>query len=227
LSHSLTSCPLSARINTNALAAPHTLLPTTQIHNVVCVGHDNLGYYTASITQHSATYSIADDLTKLFEELGKLPETPITIFAQDSGYTANDNEIPSRFPILIKVLENPEGFLAISDNSLVVSCYSSAPVKQIVADLAADTTTGKGPAAILWNDGLRDDKNGGVDVVTYKWMEMVYFANLGSRRMLDMLQGYTKVMDEDILLETASRTRRRMMPRACTEREQKTIKSSV
>jgi hypothetical protein len=41
-------------------------------------------------------------------------------------------------------------------------------VKQIVADLAADTTSGKGPAAVLWNTDLWDVKHGGVNVVTYK-----------------------------------------------------------
>jgi hypothetical protein len=31
--------------------------------------------------------------------------------------------------------------------------------------------------------------------VTYKWMEVIYIANPGSRRMPEMLQGYTEVME--------------------------------
>jgi hypothetical protein len=48
-----------------------------------------------------------------------------------------------------------------------MSCYPTVPVKQIVADLAADSLSGKGPAALLWNNSEWDEEHGGVDTVTF------------------------------------------------------------
>jgi hypothetical protein len=120
-------------------------LPTAQIDNIVCIGHGSLCFGTASIIQHCAALFIAYDLTDFYEEFGTRLETPITVFAQDPGYTVNDKEILYLFPVPIQILTDPEGFLTVNENSLVMSCYPSAPVKQIVADLAADTASGKGP----------------------------------------------------------------------------------
>jgi hypothetical protein len=76
-----------------------------------------------------------------------------------------------------------------------MSCYPTVPVKQIVADLAADSLSGKGPAALLWNNSEWDEEHGGVDTVTFFNQDDCGFANPASRRLLDMLEGYTKVMN--------------------------------
>jgi hypothetical protein len=76
-----------------------------------------------------------------------------------------------------------------------MSCYPTVPVKQMVADLAADSVSGKGPAALFRNDSSWDEKHGDTDTVTYRWTEVVYFANPGSRRLADMLESYEKVMN--------------------------------
>jgi hypothetical protein len=123
-----------------------------QVTNIVCIGHGNLGFGFASIMQHIVASSIAEDLTSLYKEYGQRLPTPITIIAQDPAYSANDKTLLSRFPTPIRVVADPEGFLGINESSFVMSCYPSAPVKQMVADLAADFASGKGPAAVLMND---------------------------------------------------------------------------
>jgi hypothetical protein len=167
---------------------------TAQVSNIVCLGHGSLDKNYASILQHVAAVFIAQDLTALYEEYGKPPEDPITITAQDPAYTENDHTVLSLFPIPIRIVSDPEGFLAINESSLVMSCYPTVPTKQMVADLAADSVSGKGTAALLWNDCSWDEKHGDTDTVTYRWTEVVYFANPGSRRLVNMLDGYDKVM---------------------------------
>jgi hypothetical protein len=89
-----------------------------------------------------------------------------------------------------------------------MSCYPTFAIKQMVADLAADSNTGKDPAAVVWNNASRGKKHGGVDVVTYSWTEVVYLANSGSMRLLDLLESYTKVMDGAEVFVIASMTTR-------------------
>jgi hypothetical protein len=125
---------------------------TAQVSNIVCLGHGSLDKNYASILQHVAAVFIAQDLTALYEEYGKPPEDPITITAQDPAYTENDHTVLSLFPIPIRIVSDPEGFLAINESSLVMSCYPTVPTKQMVADLAADSVSGKDTAALLWND---------------------------------------------------------------------------
>lgn len=138
-----------------------------RITNIVCIGHGSLGRSSDSMFQHIAASPIAEKLMALYEDLGKPLAAPIDIVAQDPSYTANDKHLLSLLPRPICVVTDPEGFLAINENSLVVSCCPAIPVKQIVADLAADWSFGKGPAAVIWNNSSWDEKHGGVDVVTY------------------------------------------------------------
>jgi hypothetical protein len=90
-----------------------------------------------------------NDPTALYEEFGTRLESRTTIFTQDPGYTVHDGEITSLFSVPIQILTDPGGFLPIDKNSLAMSCYPSAPVKQIVPDLTADTASGKDSGTIL------------------------------------------------------------------------------
>lgn len=166
-----------------------------QVTNIVCIGHGGFGRELASIMQHIVASSIAKELASLYVECGKPLATPITITAQDPAYSASVEWLLSRLPTPIQIVVDPEGFLEINESSFVMSCYPVVPVKQMIADLATDSTAGKGPAAVMTNNSSWDDKHGGVDVVTYLWTEVVYFANPGSRRWLDMLKIYEKMMD--------------------------------
>ena len=169
---------------------------TVQIRNIICLGHRIMNGNVASIIQHIAAAAIAKELTILYERFERPLATPITIVAQDPGYDIeNDGVLLAGFPVPIRIVSDPHGILAIYESSLVMSCYPNFPVKQIVADLAADLPADAGPAAVLWNNSEWDDEHGGVDCVTYSWNEAVYFGNPGSRRMVDMLEGYAMMMD--------------------------------
>jgi hypothetical protein len=170
-------------------------LHTVEIDNIVCLGHGSLGCGVSSIMQHIVVSSIAWELTTLYEEQNRSSHTPVVIVSQDPAYTENDRGLLLGLPIPIRIVPDPEGFLAINDNSLVMSCFPVIPVKQIVADLAADSISGKGPAAVLWNNSWWDEQLGNVDLVNYPWKNVSYFANASSRRSVDMLKRYTKVMD--------------------------------
>ena len=136
---------------------------------------------------------MAKELTAMYEQSGTPLNEPITIIAQDPVYTRDDVTILSHLPVRISIVSDPDGFLAIDESTLVMSLYPNVPVKQIVADLAAE---GKGPAAMFWNDDSWDIEHGGVDIVTYQ-STVKYFVNAGSSRLADMLGGYVKVMDGD------------------------------
>lgn len=168
---------------------------TARVTNIVCIAHGGLGRGAASILQHVAASSIAQEVIALYEQAGQPLENPITIIAQDPAYSTNDIDLLGHLPIPIRVVPDPEGFLAVNDTSLVMACYLTVPVKQMVADLAADLTSGRGLAAVLWNNSWWDGRHSVVDVVTSSWMDVFYFANAGSRRLLNMLQGYEKIMN--------------------------------
>jgi hypothetical protein len=170
-------------------------LHTVEIDNIVCLGHGSLGCGVSSIMQHIVASSVALELTSLYEEQSRSIHAPIIIVSQDPVYTVNDHGLLLGLPVPIRIVVDPEGFLAINENSLVMSCFPVIPVKQIVADLAADSTSGKGPAAVLWNNSWWDEQLGNIDLVNYPWKNVAYFANASSRRSVDMLRGYTKVMD--------------------------------
>ncbi|KAK2880150.1 hypothetical protein FQN49_000529 [Arthroderma sp. PD_2] len=72
----------------------------------------------------------------------------IDIFVQDPAYTDVDCEVLSDYGII--TLDDPEGFLALDDRSLVMSCDPGIPVKQIVADIAR-------PAMIIWDTNSNEE----------------------------------------------------------------------
>ncbi|KAF2872988.1 hypothetical protein BDV95DRAFT_568507 [Massariosphaeria phaeospora] len=164
---------------------------TAQVTNIVCIGHGKLDSSPESVVQHLAALTIAEHLTALYEDASQPLASPITIVAQDPAYSDTDKTVLSLLKPGIAVVDDPAGFLAINEGSLVMSAYPSVPVKQIVADLSA-AFPAKGPAAMLWGSSERDDKCG-VDVVGVEFWELLYYANPGSPRLMAMLEGFEKL----------------------------------
>ncbi|CAK7217231.1 hypothetical protein SBRCBS47491_003094 [Sporothrix bragantina] len=79
---------------------------------------------------------------------------PITVdcFAQDPAYDAADRAVLAMEGI--SVLEDPYGFLAVDETSVVISVAPSVPVRQIVADIAR-------PTAMIWGRIVDDASAGG------------------------------------------------------------------
>jgi hypothetical protein len=128
-------------------------------------------------------YKAADDISH-----------PIFIIAQDPGYTATDSTLLSRLRDPIRIVPDPEALLTINASSLVISHAPAIPVKPIVADLAAEA--GVRPAALFW---CRTPHVVFPDVDTHTVLVMPesgeqYTADLKTRRVLDMLQGYERLV---------------------------------
>ncbi|KAL3447221.1 hypothetical protein BJX65DRAFT_308281 [Aspergillus insuetus] len=77
----------------------------------------------------------------------------ITCAVQDPAYIDGDRAVLDTHGI--RVLDDPEGFLEVDDESLVFSCSPNVPVKQIVVDVAR-------PAVVIW-DGVDNENSGGTD----------------------------------------------------------------
>jgi hypothetical protein len=75
----------------------------------------------------------------------------IACSVQDPAYTDGDRAVLDTHGI--RVLDDPEGFLEVDDESLVFSCSPNVPVKQIVVDVAK-------PALVLW-DRVDNENSGG------------------------------------------------------------------
>ncbi|KAI4926594.1 hypothetical protein J4E85_006888 [Alternaria conjuncta] len=168
---------------------------TAPISNIVCIGmgtlHGSNMESVKSMSKHVVASTLALDLTRLYKQNGVPLENPITIIAQDSAYTERDRALLSELPVPIQTVTEPEGFLAINESSLVISSYSGAPVKQIIADLATEAPHRKGPAALF----LNNDKAPDVDCISYDWDNPVVANNPETRAYATMLESYTHVMN--------------------------------
>ncbi|OAA65302.1 hypothetical protein SPI_02089 [Niveomyces insectorum RCEF 264] len=73
----------------------------------------------------------------------------VDCFAQDPAYGAADVAVLAEHGII--VLDDPDGFLAVDETTVVVAVAPSVPVRQIVADLAR-------PVAMIWGRIVVDDE---------------------------------------------------------------------
>ncbi|KAF2118103.1 hypothetical protein BDV96DRAFT_596976 [Lophiotrema nucula] len=138
-------------------------------------------------------------LESLYVSAGIPMTQRIEIIAQDPAYTPLDETLLSQLSTThpITVLNDPDALLAINDSTLVMSCYATFPIKQIVADLAAESPSSC-PAGILWNMlvfGEDVDKWYGVDKVRYPDSRMAHCTNSSSPRTVEMLKRFRKVFD--------------------------------
>ncbi|KAI4666768.1 uncharacterized protein J4E79_002808 [Alternaria viburni] len=188
-----------SHLRSHLLDSVQKLKHTARISNIVCIGLGTLHTLDPNknnpIIQHVVASALAQYLTRMYEAEGMPLEKPIRIIAQDPAYTLRDRQILSKLPVPIEVVTDPEGFLAINESSLVYSAFAMVPVKQIVADLAAATPDGKGPAALFVNNDFRDKIHGNVDRAVYDRDQPGRLANPETKRYLTMLGSYTRVMD--------------------------------
>ncbi|CAN9434749.1 unnamed protein product [Alternaria alternata] len=149
--------------------------------------------------QHIVASSIAQDLERIYEAEGTPVDTPITIIAQDPAYDELDRRALLDLPVPIKIVSDPEGFLAINESSLVFSSYPAVPVKQLVADLSSEAPDGKGPAALFVNKNLLEKAHGDVNLIRYDWDLERPYTDPHTSDYLRMLESYTQVFDGERL----------------------------
>ncbi|KAL2809994.1 hypothetical protein BJX63DRAFT_403231 [Aspergillus granulosus] len=101
-----------------------------------------------SIFQHAFLVSIQH----LLQDKSRSNEQ-IPCSVQDPAYADGDRAVLPAWGI--NVLDDPQGFLEINDDTLVFSSAPDIPVKQIVVDVAR-------PAVIIW-DRVEDGASGGTD----------------------------------------------------------------
>ncbi|KAL2837946.1 hypothetical protein BJY01DRAFT_220354 [Aspergillus pseudoustus] len=105
---------------------------------------DEKDYDNRSAFQHALVVALQGLLSNLSHE-HRQPKC----YAQDPAYTEHDTNALQTLGIT--VLPDPEGFLEVDDETLVISVSPNVPVKQVVSDIAR-------PAFIIWNtiagDGL-------------------------------------------------------------------------
>lgn len=82
---------------------------------------------------------------ELQEKFGK----PINCVAQDPAYTAADKMI--LLSLGIAVVDDPQGFLGVTNDSVVLSFCPNVPVRQIITDIAR-------PAILAW-DTVTDEED--------------------------------------------------------------------
>ncbi|KAI2470872.1 hypothetical protein F4781DRAFT_429861 [Annulohypoxylon bovei var. microspora] len=112
-----------------------------------------------STTQHAFVLSLQKILSKMHPENNKVRQTfrnlkkkdsvnlVVNCVLQDPSYTDVDETVLQSEGM--KILGDPNGFLQVNENSLVVSIAPNTPVQQIVENLAR-------PAAIIWETYVQE-----------------------------------------------------------------------
>ncbi|KIH93036.1 hypothetical protein SPBR_02633 [Sporothrix brasiliensis 5110] len=103
---------------------------------------DAEGGAETQLDSDSETDSEADGIAVKAATTREAPQ-PVAVdcFAQDPAYDAADRAVLAMEGV--SVLEDPYGFLAVDETTVVISVAPSVPVRQIVTDIAR-------PAAMIW-----------------------------------------------------------------------------
>ncbi|KAF3027952.1 hypothetical protein E8E15_001452 [Penicillium rubens] len=137
-----------------------------KINNVVGLACGSLSrpYRYNSAVQHALLITVKNWL-----ETNGLDEKELSCYAQDPEYTDVDRRI--LHDVGFQVVDDPDGFLKVDEQSIVLSIAANIPVKHIIADIAR-------PAIVIWleveetnNDRLLDPD---------------------SERTMKMMEGYTR-----------------------------------
>ncbi|OTA80952.1 hypothetical protein M434DRAFT_85870 [Hypoxylon sp. CO27-5] len=123
------------------------LLSGKKVTKIICFGLGNIsckvpewrgiqdssneGPLEASIIQHSIALTIVDILRRRAE-----PGEVIRLLAQDPDYTDETKEVLTGLGFEIVGQFGAGGFAEVDDQSVVFSAFVTAPVKQIIADIA-------------------------------------------------------------------------------------------
>ncbi|KAF2499566.1 hypothetical protein BU16DRAFT_524039 [Lophium mytilinum] len=155
---------------------------TVPIDRIVCFALGNLQRDNddASHTQHACIQTLREMLPK-----GDSGEA-VPVWAQDPGYTDIDKRILTALDIV--VVNDPQGFLAITPNTLVVSLSPDVPVRQIIADV-------QWPAALICDTVHADDtdfeKRSFIEFGGSKVPVSPYMTDPCSKRVQAMVEGCT------------------------------------
>lgn len=135
---------LRASLQTAAWIPPVTKIIAFACGSVSHKTHD----CSRSLKQHAFALTIRDVLESRRRSSGGAGGGEIRLCVQDPVYNEVDRAVLLEHGIT--VLDDPEGFLEVDDDSAVLSFSPNVPVKQIVADIAR-------PAMIAWEAMVRQD----------------------------------------------------------------------
>jgi hypothetical protein len=109
-----------------------------KINNVVGLACGSLSrpYRYNSAVQHALLITVKNWL-----ETNGLDEKELSCYAQDPEYTDVDRRI--LHDVGFQVVDDPDGFLKVDEQSIVLSIAANIPVKHIIADIAR-------PAIVIW-----------------------------------------------------------------------------
>jgi hypothetical protein len=131
------------QLKSSLIAALNT---TIEINKVVGFSFGSVARNERSVRsafQHALAVTLREVVSQKYES--KLEDIPC--YVQDPIYTDIDRLVLEKHGL--KIVDDPDGFLEVDNSSLVVSCSSNAPVRQIVTDLAY-------PVAMIW-DSMRSN----------------------------------------------------------------------
>ncbi|KAJ4352378.1 uncharacterized protein N0V89_007726 [Didymosphaeria variabile] len=171
------------------IALQHLQSGGPRVDKVVCMGLGSLTRQTGSLngldawfrpySQHIVALSIAQALDELYdqhyERYGE-DKSKVRVLAQDPGYSNSDKQILVENDIT--VLEDPEGLLAIDENTFVISAFPSFPLYEIIADMLP-----AGPAAIF-------DASLPISVTDTPVSSSMQYNEFAAPRVKKMLQGW-------------------------------------
>ncbi|KAJ0414665.1 hypothetical protein BJY00DRAFT_318582 [Aspergillus carlsbadensis] len=72
----------------------------------------------------------------------RIAEKEIKCYAQDPGYTEND--IAALQSCAVTAVPDPEGFLEVDEQTVVISIYPNVPIRQVISEISR-------PAVMIWN----------------------------------------------------------------------------
>lgn len=140
-------------------AAPGCSVFKTTVSSARFAGNVNkvigfgLGPFTLEDDLHNRRAIVQHDMLSSLHDLvaHKSGGAPVGCFAQDPGYEAEERNILGSLNVL--TADDPQGFLMLDDESVVMAIAPDVPVKQIVLDLCR-------PVAILWQADLAPQYRG-------------------------------------------------------------------
>jgi hypothetical protein len=167
---------------------------STRIKKIVCMGLGSLDLNKGndqSALQHMAVITIAKTLNEAY---AADDHQPIRIICQDPNYRAHDKYLWPMGYNHFDFVDNPDGFLHIDENTLVVTAFLpvGVPLMQICADICRESG---GPAGFIC------DK---VDLNPRKQTYMM--ADRLNPQVAKMLQGYDSCGFEDHEIEEEMHT---------------------
>lgn len=128
-----------------SMAATASLPGITKIIAFACssISRDDDHTRHRSATQHALILALRDVLQ------ASQPGVHIKCLAQDPAYSEADAAVLSEAGV--KVVDDPQGFLEVDDQSVVLSFSPNVPVRQVITDLAR-------PVVLAWDTVLSEEE---------------------------------------------------------------------